>query len=1382
MLSQSTIKFAAAVARWAVRIVLALLLLAALAWGVLHWAIVPRIGQFRPRLEQLTTHWIGAPVTIGAISAQSNGLTPVIALTDVTVRDAQQRPALTIARAQAAFSIFSLLRGKAQQLVIERPLLDIRRTAQGRLLIGGLDISGDASGDTRAADWFFAQPEFVVQGGALRWIDDTRPAAPPVTLTDVQVLIRNSGLQHQLRLSAAPEAAWGAPFTITGQFRQPVLTRHPGRWRDWSGQIYVLLPRADVSRLRLYIDLHTDWGVDVTQGQGALRLWLDAQPGAITGVTADLALGAVTATFGPGLEPLALTSLSGQAGWHRQLGKQGMRQEITTRNLRFADRDGLAWPDGNFQISLEDGGSGAFQADKLDLGVLAKIASRLPLPPQVRRRLAAHPVTGRVESITAHWSGTLDAPRDWDVRARLSNFSMGAQTLPPHEDGSPAVGLPGIEGAQLTVRAAPGGGQFDLAIRDGALTFPGVFEQPRIPLQTLTAQGQWTADPASGRIAVDVAQAAFANADATGQLHASWHTAAGPGDARFPGLLDLDGLITHANGARVWRYLPLHIPQQARDYVRDAVLRGTAQNVAVQVKGDLRGVPFDHDPKAGQFRFDGQVSGVTLAYVPRRSPSGGGLPWPALEDLGGRLIFDRAGMQVQNAHTHAPAPNQGWQFGRIDARIDDLAHPRVVVSADGRGPLAAALAIVRGSPIAGLLNGALDQVSATGNAALQLTLDLPVATLERDAKVTGRVTLDGNAVRFVPSAPLVTGVRGAVTFDQAGFALQNLRGQALGGPVSLTGGGQPGAAHDAPAAIRIAGTASAEGLRAMADGGPVATLARLAGGQAAYQAELDFRGQRPALTVTSDLRGLALELPEPLAKPAGARWPLRYQDRPLDAEHNVLQITLADPLSNRLAARLEYANAGGAPPRGAYALGAAAAAPLVLPTAGIAARLELPRLDAAAWSVVADKLADTPGQAAPNKPGGLAWVSVSAQDLLPTFWSLRADELTGSSRGLHAVTASGTREGKLWRANVQARELAGQIQYRPAAGAQPGAVHARLSRLSIPASQVQAAKAGINDAPADTPPRHLPALDLVADDFELVGKKLGKLTIQAVNRDAEDQPQTGADAIADPGANVWRLDQLKLETPEATLAATGQWVQRRRGGALTRGAEDAARHTTLRLTLDVRDAGALLARLGMPGVIRHGAGQITGGVNWRGAPYALDKATLGGQLHLNMSQGQFLKADPGVSKLLGVLSLQALPRRLSLDFRDIFSAGFAFDLVRGDARIASGVISTNNLQMKGAGAAILLDGSANLATETQDLHVLVVPRIDAGTAALAATAINPAIGIGAFVAQWLLQKPLSRAATRAFRVSGSWADPQVTALPRESLTSTPAASDAVVNP
>ena len=217
------------------------------------------------------------------------------------------------------------------------------------------------------------------------------------------------------------------------------------------------------------------------------------------------------------------------------------------------------------------------------------------------------------------------------------------------------------------------------------------------------------------------------------------------------------------------------------------------------------------------------------------------------------------------------------------------------------------------------------------------------------------------------------------------------------------------------------------------------------------------------------------------------------------------------------------------------------------------------------------------------------------------------------------------------------------------------------------------------------------------------------------------------------------------------------------------------------------DGGALLQRLGFGAVLRGSQGVLAGKVSWLGSPLALDMATLDGQMNLAMQAGQFLKADAGAGRLLGVLSLQSLPRRLALDFRDVFQEGFAFDGIGGDVRIAAGIASTNNLRLRGVQAAALMEGQADIGRETQDLRVIVVPEINAGTASLAYAAINPAIGLGTFFAQWLLRGPLREANTRELHITGSWDDPKVEpverapgkalpvieALPAEAAASTP---------
>ena len=109
----------------------------------------------------------------------------------------------------------------------------------------------------------------------------------------------------------------------------------------------------------------------------------------------------------------------------------------------------------------------------------------------------------------------------------------------------------------------------------------------------------------------------------------------------------------------------------------------------------------------------------------------------------------------------------------------------------------------------------------------------------------------------------------------------------------------------------------------------------------------------------------------------------------------------------------------------------------------------------------------------------------------------------------------------------------------------------------------------------------------------------------------------------------------------------------------------------------------------------------------------------------------------------------------------MFSEGFAFDGISGDVSIKRGVASSSNLRTRGVQALVLLEGHADLAAETQSLRVLVVPELNVGSASLAYAAINPAIGLGTFLAQLLLSRPMAAANTREFHVTGTWVDPKV---------------------
>ncbi|MBV7430644.1 MULTISPECIES: YhdP family protein [unclassified Acidovorax] len=1362
------LKFVAGLARWSLGLLLAFWLLLAIAWGALHGWIVPRIGDFRPQLEAHAARALGVPVRIGAIAAHTEGLIPSVELSDVALLDAAGRSALRLPRVVVALSPRSLLNGGFEQLYIEGPELEARRTADGRIQVAGLDFSQQQGEDNAAADWLFSQGEVFIRNGTVRWTDEQR-GAPELALEKVDLLLRNGNWHHHLRLDATPPEAWGDRFTVVGLFRAPLLSARDGNWKHWNGQVFADFARVDVSRLRH----HADVGVEVAHGRGALRAWADVQRGQIVGGTADLALADVNAKLGPDLQALVLPSIQGRLGGRRLNG--GF--EFSTQGLLFQTDDGLTWPGGNLRLvhtaaAGKVPAQGEFRADRLDLAALAQIASRLPLGATAHDAVRTYAPQGLVDEIQATWKGPLDNLQQYQLRGRIRGLALAGDT------SAGATAHLGLRGATVDVDMTQGGGKAALTIASGALVLPGVFEDPVLPLDRLSADVRWQLE--GSRIAVQANDVQFANADAQGEARATWHTsdaAKVPHQSRFPGVLDLTGTLHRADGTRVHRYLPLSIPADSRHYVRDAVVAGSASNVQFRVKGDLHHLPFN-DPRQGEFRIAARVKDVTYAYVPPSLQPAGTLPWPALTELGGELIFERSSMQVRGA-TGSFAGRQGLRLSKVDARIPDLAHTVVSVSADARGPLPELLALMGTSPLGRMTGNALDQASGTGNADFQLRLSLPISDINK-SKVQGSVTLAGNELRITPDTPALSRVRGVVQFTEGGFSLNAVQAQALGGSVKLEGGMRALPAHT-PAAesavqVRAQGTATAEGLQQAPQLGMLSQLARHATGSTPYAMTLAFRRGVPEVQVTTSLQGLALALPPPLGKTAETSLPLRFETQV--ARESLAGVTQAGhgsgadapPLRDQVTVDLGalgsavYVRDISGPQarvlRGTIGVGLSGGESAPMPAQGVAANINQGKLDVDAWEDVltqatsrVETAARAPAAAAPASAHSLA------QDYLPTTLALRARELTLQGRTLHNIVAGALRDGTTWRANLDATELNGYLEYRqPGAADQPnGRLFARLSRVNMPQSDVNQVEALLDEQPGA-----LPALDIVVDDFELRGKRLGRVEIEAQNRGG------------DGAQREWRLSKFNITAPEANFTANGNWAVMNAAGG---GPRTPDRRTVLNFRLDIRDSGDLLGRMGMPGVVRRGKGRMEGQVAWMGAPFSPDYRSMTGQINVNIEAGQFLKAEPGLAKLLSVLSLQSLPRRLTLDFRDVFSEGFAFDFVRGDVRIEQGVATTNNLQMKGVNAAVLMEGSANIDHETQDLRVVVVPEINAMTASLVATAINPVIGLGSFLAQVFLRGPLIEAATQEFRIDGTWTDPRVVRVPRRGREPGPA-SDA----
>ena len=1362
-------------------------LLFGLSWGVLHGWIVPRIAEFRPQLEAQASRALGVPVRIGRITGSSPGAIPSFELHDVSLLDALGREAVRLPHVVGAITPSSLWGLGFEQLVIDQPEVDVRRAADGKIFVGGLDISKDrAGGRSAAADWLLSQTELIVRGGTVRWTDDMRQA-PPLVLREVDGVMRNSRQRHLMRLDATPPAEWGARFSLRGMFKQPLLSGLNAEFSSWSGQAYGDFARIDAPRLQRHAGLDA-FGVNLSQGQGALRAWLDVHQGKVTGVLVDVALRDLNATLGAGLEPLGFDALAGRIEANRHAGGFA----FTTESLQFRTQDGLQWPGGNLALVHTEAGRQTLpyttlKADRLDLAALALLAGRLPLDPAVQALAASWAPRGLLETLDARWQGPLNAPTTFAAKGRVAGLGLAAQPAALAErpvSGAQAAsasraipGRPGLSGATVDFNFTQDGGQASVKITDGTLELPGIFEVPTLALEQLSTQAQWKRS--GPKIDLQLRDLKFENADAQGQAQLRWRTddTAGPPefdelpDRRFPGILDLQGSLSRGDGSQLHRYLPLVMDKQARRYVRDAVVQGQLSDVKFKVKGPVWHLPFA-DPAQGEFQVSARVRNGQLAYVPKMLQPAGVLPWPALTDLSGELVFNRASLDVKGA-SGMVAGLPGLALVKGEARIADLEHkPVVEVAVDLKGALSDALGFVNTSPIGGLIDQALAKASASGAADYRFRLRLPIDDIGKST-VAGTVTLPGNDLAFLPQTPPLSQLRGVVNVTEQGFTATGVQARLLGGEVRIDGGTRPAASaagSKTDVAFRAQGTVTGEGLRQAREFGQLgqfgpAPLASHLSGSAAYTATLGFRQGVAEVMVSSNLQGMALGFPLPLAKTAESLLPVRLESVLVPGGAAAGQV-LQDQLTVSIGQVVNIAylrDVSGDVPRvirGSIGIGLEPGEAAPSPPAGVGANINLAKVDLDAWEAI---FSQATGRAVVRPVAGSVSSPVAgpvassvagpaaALGYLPNVMAIRAKELKIQGRSLHNVVVGANRDGPNWRANVDAAELGGYLEFRQSGAQGAGLVFARLSRLSLAAGEAKEVEAILDEQPAN-----IPALDIVVEDFELRGKKLGRVEIEAVNRGAN---------LAEGGAREWRLNKFNVTLPEAVLTATGSWA------ALPAGSRDVQpggerRRSSMDFRLDIADSGELLRRFGMNGVIRRGKGALKGQISWMGSPLGLDYPTLSGEFRVDVASGQFLKADPGIAKLLGVLSLQSLPRRLSLDFRDVFSQGFAFDFIRGDVTIRRGVAQTNNLQMSGVNAAVLMEGRASIADETQNLKVVVVPEVDASTASLIATAINPIVGLGTFLAQMFLRRPLMEAATQEFQIDGSWDEPIITKIDR----------------
>jgi uncharacterized protein (TIGR02099 family) len=671
--------------------------------------------------------------------------------------------------------------------------------------------------------------------------------------------------------------------------------------------------------------------------------------------------------------------------------------------------------------------------------------------------------------------------------------------------------------------------------------------------------------------------------------------------------------------------------------------------------------------------------------------------WTPATGVQTSVEFHNEGMRGEVHSAHVG----GIEVEHTKAEFEDFKHNVLLLTGTARGDVDHALRYLQTSPLGPVMGGAFMGLRGRGTGAYAVELSLPLKNLAaRHVDATAKVSnawLDHSAL----NTPLAR-LSGSLRVVNTQIYSAEMLGQWMGGPVRID--------------VKPQGSTSQLEARGQLRAVELARLLRLPDsvhllGQSTWsaQAQLGARGTQkgPIARVDLDLLDTTVELPVPLHKDAGERRPVTAE---LEMQDNaaLVRATFGDV---RALARIAAGEEGWKFDRaGVRADGKTPSLPA---HTGV-------RLEGRVETLVLDDWLALKGSGS-----GKARSGNKVSD-----W-LRAANLEVGEFGLFGYRWRDVRgvlqaENRSWRVDVTAPQVAGNLQV-PYEFDSADVLTADLERLVLPARIVGGQPAEESD------PRVLPNIRAQVRDFALEDHGLGEFTLQMAR-----VPQ---------GV---RIDSAQVRGASYEGEVSGSWL-------LT----PAGQLTNLDVLIASSDLRDTLVAFNYTPFLQAKHAEVKGRLAWPGGLSAKWLTQAAGTLSVAADQGQLLKLEPGAGRVLGLFSLSALPRRLSLDFTDLTGEGLSFDTIRGDFDLRDGNAYTSNLVVSGPSTELGLAGRTGLEAHDYDQTVVVTGKLGASLPVAGALAGGPVVAAAVLLFSQIFKEPLKGITRGYYRITGSWEDPVI---------------------
>jgi len=1261
-----------------------LLLLVALLTVVVRVHLLPSLQTYRSQLEQLVEAEIGQPIKIGYITAGIWGIHLEAVLKDVALIDPKSGEQQLYARElHAQINLKESLveqRLKLGKIMLVGTKLQLNLQKDGTVVLEGFETSASSSSDSAAAGVLFQESELLLQDSEVYWKNHRLDAAP-LRFSKVNVALVNRGGQHWLK----GEAQLGNNLRSRIELRAELAGNlaEPGGWR---GEVYF---KGDQLVLDELFAARRPQGTQIDRGILDVEIWTRWEKSRLTQLDGnfDVSYLQLTTTHEEQVRQHNLDHLKSGISW--QAGAGGWQLSLPGLSLT---KSGVIWPQSGFVLNV-----GQDAEQRLDLHAQVKfmrLGDLLPVAmfflPQNHEQLQLLSKVGPqvdLQDFDLRLKELSEDHYDWRLAGRLNNLST-----------YPQDGIPGVNGLNLAFNVTAEQGAVNLFSDDLVLDFAGLFRAP-LHFNLLKSRLDWQLMDDGLQIVADELVLSDGDFNTVSRFDLEV-----PFDTR-PLFIDMQTDFDRGSLSSVYRYLPTAIMDEGFiKWLDRALVKGDISNGTLVLQGPLNAFPFAANEGRFQVLFD--VDDATFDYMPE---------WPPVKQGSARIEFLNRGLDLHIKQ----AKLLESELKEVRIQIENMPHSSPVKIQGGvSGSSTDLMQFLSDTPLSKQFAPLVETLKVAGAAELELDLSIPMREQDR-FRIKGEVAwLD--AVMTLPALELeLTEVSGVLAFTEKGVSAKAIKATLLGEKTAVN--------------IR---TKSDETIVLRAKKLPLNSeqLAKKLPGiyldhlEGTTNVDMEIRigkerkgGRQLTFGIKSDLKGMAVHAPPPLAKSKKQRHYFRLKGDLTNLEKIRFDIDYGGGLDATLLVDGKQGRLLKA------AIQPGPSSPILPKESAFKIAGDIKQVDWGLWHkwLHAQKKA-----------------SKQASKSLPMLFDLNIGELHWLDQSWRQVALQGSDKDGLLKVQFSGQELDGQLMiYEEKASQNKNRLDLNRLHLGLGFDVVAIDKERPPLVPTEDDPREFPPLQITIEQLVVNKKELGKLAVGLLSK---------RDGIAMRG--------FRLEGEQVDISADGSWTLK-----------DGQHSTSLDLFLNCNNLGNLLDDLNLATNIAETDIAGTVRLKWSLPVTQLRAEALDGHIELVASNGSFRSIDPGIGRLVGLLSITEIGRRMTLDFSDLFGDGFAFNNIVGTMQIKRGDAYTEDLVIEGPSARINIAGRSGLSTHDYDQIITVTPAISAGIPLVGLLTGGPLVGAVLLAVQKLVGEGVDEAAQSKYKLTGSWDKPIITPIKRAKL-------------